>query len=270
MKKKILVIISGRLTFFQEENYSRIKKTFKDYNLEFFLFPWTGQDPHIIEKFKNIYKPVYCENIKIHNFDNFNELIKFPDFAGNTFGTLHMYKSLCLSFNKIKKIFDTKSNKPDYILRYRSDILPKNNQIFLTNVLKNNTILIPDRYHWNGLNDQIFLLNFEDIKVFDQFDKFLLQHLKENRFFCSEYIFSRFINNFFKVSYTSFDYNIMRFKNFYKKADSTVSKIPFKDLIHCKISKFKFKIRNFNDHYIRKVNRNNFQDIYIEFDDKIS
>lgn len=269
-KKKILVNISGKLNFFKEDNYLRIKEAFKDYDLEFSLFPWEGQDNHIIKKFNDIYKPILYENIKVHNFDSLIKLIKFPDYAGNLIGTLHMYKSLCLSFNRINKIYKSKSIRPDYILRYRSDILPKNNQIFLTNKLENKSILIPDRYHWNGLNDQIFLMSFDDIQIFDYFDSFLIQHLKENRFFCSEYIFLRFIKKFCKINFTNFDYNIMRLKNFIKKKENTISKIPIKDLINCKVNKFKFKLRNFKNHYIKKINRNNFQDIYIEFDNNIT
>ena len=42
------------------------------------------------------------------------------------------------------------------------------------------------------------------------------------------------------------------------------------DTINCKLNKFKYKIRNFNDHYIKKINRNKFQDIYIDLDNNAS
>ena len=42
------------------------------------------------------------------------------------------------------------------------------------------------------------------------------------------------------------------------------------DTIHCILNKFKYKVRNFNDHYIKKINRNKFQDIYIDLDNNAS
>jgi len=158
--------------------------------------------------------------------------------------------------------------KPDYILRYRSDILPKDNQTLIDkNEVKRGQILIPDRYHWNGLNDQIFMINTEDIEIFKKFDSFLNEHIERNRFFCSEYIFQRFIKKIkFKIKYSNFDYNVMRFNNYKKSSNHAYSKKIFIDLINCKINRFKYKIRNFKEHFIKKTNRNNKQDILVDLE----
>jgi len=270
LKKKILVIISGKLIFFSKKNFHKIKESFKDYDLEFCLFPWKGQSSDVIKKFLDLYKPIYFEEIETYDFEKDVKLIKYPDYAGNPLGTLNMYKSICVSLNIINNIYEQKSNKPDYVLRFRSDILPKDNQNFINEAQLNKSILVPDRYHWNGLNDQIFLLNFKDLKIFDNFNVFLKNHINENRFFSSEYIFLRFVKKYFKIHYTNFDYNIMRFKNNFKKFKNIESQMLLIDKINCKINKLKFKIRNFKDHYIKKINRNKFQEIYIDLDNNAS
>tara|TARA_Y100000816_G_C26066942_1_gene560798 strand:+ start:113 stop:928 length:816 start_codon:yes stop_codon:yes gene_type:complete len=270
LKKKILVIISGKLNFFSKKNFYKIKDSFKDYDLEFCLFPWQGQSAEVKKKFLDIYKPIHFEEIETYDFEKEVKLIKFPDYAGNPIGTLNMYRSICVSFNIVDKMYFKKLNKPDYVLRFRSDILPKDNQKFINKAQIEKSILVPDRYHWNGLNDQIFLINFKDLKVFENFNNFLKKHIEENRFFSSEYIFLRFIKKYFKINYTNFDYNIMRFKNNFKKFKNIESKKLLIDQINCKINKFKFKIRNFKDHYIKKINRNKFQEIFIDLDNNAS
>jgi hypothetical protein len=62
----------------------------------------------------------------------------------------------------------------------------------------------------------------------------------------------------------------MRLKNNFKKTQDIESKKMIVDTINCKLNKFKYKIRNFNDHYIKKINRNKFQDIYIDLDNNAS
>ena len=62
----------------------------------------------------------------------------------------------------------------------------------------------------------------------------------------------------------------MRFKNNFKKFKNIESKMLFIDEINCKINKLKFKIRNFKNHYIKKINRNKFQEIFIDLDNNAS
>ena len=265
MNKKILIIIPGKLKFYKKENYNLIKNFFKDFDVNFFIVGWKNQDEKIIETFEKNYNPLKIEFIPEHSFEKVLGNIKYPDHAGNTLGTLHMWKSVVLSFEKVKNFFLDKTNKPDYILRYRSDILPKHNQIFINkNPLIKNEILIPDRYHWNGINDNMFLIRFNDLDLFKTFDDFIDNHIKKNKFFCSEYIFQQFLKkNKFKIRYCDFDYNIMRFKDHKKFSKNEKSKKPLTDWYNCKLNRLKFKIRNFNKFYIKKINRNNKQHIKI-------
>ena len=62
----------------------------------------------------------------------------------------------------------------------------------------------------------------------------------------------------------------MRIKNTQKKSKDVDSKMLMIDKINCKINKLKFKIRNFKNHYIKKINRNKFQEIYIDLDNNAS
>ena len=82
-KKKILVIISGKLFFFKEENAQKLKDSFKNFDLQFCLFPWQEQSKSMLDKFLRVYQPIHLKELKVHNFENDLNKIKFPDLAGN-------------------------------------------------------------------------------------------------------------------------------------------------------------------------------------------
>ena len=269
LKKKILVIISGKLTFFSSKNFYKLKESFKEYDLEFCLFPWRGQSPEIKKKFLNIYKPIHFYEIENHDFEKDIEKIKFPDHAGNPLGTLNMYKSISISFKIIKKMYDKKIDKPDYVLRFRSDILPKDDQKFINDTFIGQSIIVPDRYHWNGLNDQVFFSKVKTLSVFDDFFKFIDSSINNNDFICPEYNFYKFLKKK-KVKTVFFDFNYQILKNqklinnkelFVKEKKSY---IPLRDKINIKILKLLYKLRNFNDFYIKKNKRNKTQNLFHE------
>ncbi len=266
--KKIIVLISGRLKYLSDQNFLRIKKIFKDFDLDFFLTPWENEDISLINKFAEIYKPIAIKKISQSKFENKIKLIKYPDNAGSMEGFFYNWEGICKGLNEINLYFIEKNSSPDYVLRYRSDILPDNNSIYeIKNKTIYNKLIIPDRYHWNGINDQIFLFEFNKIKIFKNFFDFVDSHIQQNRFFSGEFIFYRFLkNNKLDLIYNNFDYKIMREKNFQKKniTDDLKSKIPLRDNLLIKLNKLMYKIRNFKEFYILKNKRNKYQDMTID------
>lgn len=269
-QKRILVLITGQLRFLDQENILRLKNSFENFELDFFVLAWKGQKKNIIDEFKKNYKPIFYHEIDEYNFDHILKEIKYSDGAVKTENILHMWKGISEAAKFLKNFYSNKNDKPFYILRYRSDILPKEKEKFLIKrELSQKNILIPDRYHWHGINDQIFLCKFEDIYLFENLDNFLHEHISEQRFFCSEYILLRFLKeNNFKIIYNDFNYNIMRrqitelnnIKNFTRTKDF----IPLKDLVIIKQTKMVYKFRNFKEYFIKKTKRNNYQDIIIK------
>ena len=261
MKKlSFLAFIPGKLNYFSKKNLSELKKNINA-NLNFGLFPWHDTKQKEINLFKRIYKPILFKKIHKPIYKNSIKKIKFPDNAGNTLGTLYMWESLRQSFLQIYNFYKYRKKKPDYIIRYRSDILPKNTfRLFDKHLLKNE-ILIPDRYHWNGLNDQIFIISFTDLKLFFDLDKFIKEFIKEDRFFCSEFFFQQFLKyKKVKVKYSKFDYNLMRLKNFKKISNETKSEMKFSDRLLCKYNKLNYRFRNFKSYYIKRKYPNKNQD----------
>ena len=55
-----------------------------------------------------------------------------------------------------------------------------------------------------------------------------------------------------KVKYSNFDYNLMRFKSHKKISKSIKSNMKFLDKLKCKLNKFKYRLRNFENYYIKK------------------
>ena len=151
-KKRILVLISGQLRFFSIKNYENLLKNFKDYELDFFIVCWDNKDEEIIKLFKKNYNPINLIEIKNRNFSSESNNVKYHDTEVNTENTFYMWYSFSEGCKKIKNFHFSKN--PDYILRYRSDILPDLNQTFINKNLKQKQLFIPDRYHWNGINDQ--------------------------------------------------------------------------------------------------------------------
>ena len=267
-KKKILIIICGQLKFFDKKNCERIIQSLKTYEVNFLLLPWKRNYLHTKYKFSKIYKQIEIKSIKENNFKNVVKRIKFPDTAAKIENIFHAWNAFSQSINIVNSSQKIKLWKPDYILKYRSDILPKSKEFFyIPKKLIFKNILIPDQYHWHGVNDQIFLIPFSISSKFLNFKKFLYSYSKKNSFFSAELIFLRFLKkNNINIVFNNFDYNIMRYK---KKNMSTLSKnnnylkIPLRDKIFIKILKLKYKFRNFYQYLILKKKRNNHQDIII-------
>lgn len=265
--KKILVILSGRLNFLDEKNYTRLIDSLLEYELVFFLAPWKNHNKNLLKKFKKKYKPNKVKILTASNIKYKNK-IKYPDFAGSFEGFFYNWDGFCKSLKYIKNC-NFKKWKPDYILRYRSDILPANKTVFNFSPKNNNNqfIIIPDRYHWHGVNDQIFLFPYSVIKIFNKFKHYVEEHSQKNLFFSGEYIFYKFLKKYkIKIIYNNFEYNLMRKKNFKKKILSLTKKtiIPIQDKLNIKILKIFYKLRNFKEFYILKNNRNNQQDLVIK------
>ena len=261
MKKLfILTFLSGNIRFFSSKNVTGLKKNLKA-DLKFCLFPWHNMKSTKINLIKKKYKPILLKKIHKPNCEKILNKIKYPDYGGNAIGTLYMWDSIRKSFLEIYKFYKNKKVKPDYIIRYRSDILPKGKISIFKEQLSKEEILVPDRYHWNGINDQIFILKFSDIKLFFDTNKFISNFILEDRFFAAEYLFQQFIKyKKIKVKYSKFDYNLMRFKNKKKNQTNIKSKMKFYDKINCKINKLRYRLRNFNDYYVKKIYLNKNQE----------
>jgi hypothetical protein len=266
--KKILILISGKLKYLSDQNFFRIKENFKNFDTNFFLTPWSNEDESLIMKFKNNYKPLMVKKIVSKKYDNEIKRVKFPDYAANIQGFFYNWDGFCKGINEIISYSYKKKYFPDYILRYRSDILPKKNSFFkIPEIVHDKQLIVPDRYHWHGINDQIFLLNFNTAKIFNFFFNFVKNHIDEERFFSGEYIFYRFLKkNKFQLTFNNFNYNLMREKNFKKEILSNDFKsiIPFRDNLTIKFNKFNYKIRNFSEFFIFKNKRNKYQDIVVD------
>jgi hypothetical protein len=265
IKKSIIVLITGQLRYFSKKNYENLIENFKNYNLDFFITCWEDQDEKLLDLFSETYKPIKLKKIKIHNFSSLAKNIQTPDTAVNPENIFHMWHSFSEGCKEIKKYVS--QNKPEYILRYRSDILPKFDQLFINFELQARQVLIPDRYHWNGINDQFFLFNHSNLDDFIGIKEFLIDYKKKNLLFSSELIFQRFLKEKkIKIKFIDYNYNIMRKenKNNKKFENKKIIKLKLYDKIAIKFNKLNFKLRNFNSFYLKKNKRNNQQDIIIK------
>lgn len=263
-QKKLFILFSGELRFF-EQNFFSISENLKDFEKIYLFYPW-AKEKNKIELFKKYYTKNHIEFIFEHNWNKYIEKIKFPDYAANIPSLFYMWDSLTQSFLKIKE----RLADDDVIMRFRSDIIVQSNKLNLNlNKIEDNTLYIPDCYHWNGYNDQVFLSKVKTLSVFEDFFDFLNSSINNNDFICPEYNFYKFIKNKnINVNFFEFDYQILKNKKLIKNKELFVNEkksyIPLKDKINIKVLKLLYKFRNFNNFYIRKKKRNKTQNLFYE------
>jgi hypothetical protein len=266
MRKKIVALITGQLRYFNELNYEILKNSLKEYDLYFYIVCWKNESEDLKKKFLEIYKPIKLLEIEDKYFVNDVKKIQIPDTAVKSENIFKMWYSFIRGCEFLKKEkFDT---PPDYILRYRSDLLPSNNQKIDVTLCEENNILIPDLNHWNGVNDQFFIFHFSKIDKILSFSKFINEYLNKKLLFSSELIFQRFLNKLkFNINYINYNYKIMKRKSKILKIDNPKkikNLIPINEKIFISINKLKFRLRNFKEFYITKTKRNKYQDLLIE------
>ena len=259
-KNKIYILFSGQLRFF-EENLKSIEKSLKYVDKLYLFCPWNTEIKKI-KLFKKYYKNSKFKLIKQRNWTNHIQKVKYPDKANSHVSNLfYMWDALVQSFQYYIKILD----KDDIVVRLRTDIKIKSTRFQLDfSKIKNGTLYIPDCYHWNGLNDQIFVSKVNTLKKFKFFFKFLDIMIKDNRFISPEYVYYRFIKmNKLNIIFFNLDYQILRKKiSYIRKRSQTI--IPLKDQLVIKNLKFLFKLRNFNQFFIKKNKRNKNQNFFYE------
>ena len=104
-KKSIIVLISGQLRYFSKKNYENLIENFKDYNLDFFITCWQGQEEKMYDTFSLIYKPIELKKIKNQDFSSLSKNIQTPDTAVNPENIFHMWHSFSEGCKEIKKHF---------------------------------------------------------------------------------------------------------------------------------------------------------------------
>ena len=231
----------------------------------YLFYPWIREKSKM-DLFKKYYSKNHIEYIVEHNWTKNIDRIKYPDYASNISSLFYMWDALTQSFLKIKNIL----SEDDIIMRFRTDIKIHSKQLNLNlNKLKDNTLYIPDCYHWNGLNDQVFFSKVKTLSVFDDFFKFIDSSINNNDFICPEYNFYKFLKKKnVKTVFFDFNYQILKNQKLINNKELFVkekkSYIPLRDKINIKILKLLYKLRNFNDFYIKKNKRNKTQNLFHE------
>ena len=266
MCKKIIVLLTGQLRYFSELNYKNLKNSLKDYDLSFYIVCWENEKKEIKDKFVKLYNPIKFLEIQDKDFSEEVKKIQIPDTAVKSENIFKMWYSFIKACELLSK--EKFNEAPTYILRYRSDLLPLENQNIDIKFSNNNDIFVPDLNHWNGINDQFFIFHYSKLNKMIEFLEFIYKYLNKKLLFSSELIFQRFLREKnLKVKYINFNYKIMKKKvNIQSNTDfeNKSIQIPFKEKIFININKLKFKFRNFKEFYITKNKRNKFQDTLID------
>ena len=263
-KKKLFILFSGEMRFFHE-NILSINESLNEYDKTFLFYPWNHQS-EVIKKFMKYYTKNHINYITENNWEKIIEKIKYPDNAASIPGLFFMWDALTQSFSKLKY----ELNDNDLILRFRSDIKINSKKLYLNlDNVKNNTLYIPDCYHWNGYNDQVFLSKVKTLSKFSNFFEFLNKSIEKNHFICPEYIFHKFLKKEkINTIFFEFDYQILKNKKIAENKDMLVkekkSYIPIKDKITIKILKILYKFRNFKEFYLKKKKRNKNQNLFYD------
>jgi len=259
--KKLFILFAGEMRFFHD-NFLSINESLNEYDKTFLFYPWIHQSEEI-KKFIKYYIKNDISYIKENNWEKILKKIKYPDNAASIQGLFFMWDALTQSFSKLKHNLDD----DDLILRFRTDIKINSKKLNLNlDNVKNNTLYIPDCYHWNGYNDQVFLSKVKTLNKFSNFFEFVNKSIEKNYFICPEYIFYKFLKKEkIKTIFFELDYQILKNKKIIANKDILVkgkkSYIPIKDRITIKILKILYKFRNFKEFYLKKKKRNKNQNL---------
>jgi len=260
-KKKLFILFSGEMRFFYE-NFLSINETFEDYDKIFLFYPWKHQSEKI-KTFEKYYKENQINYIFENDWNKIMGKIRFQDNASSIPGMFFMWDALTQSFSKLKH----ELNENDIILRFRTDIKINSKKLNLNlDDISDNTLYIPDCYHWNGYNDQVFLSKVKTLNKFSNFFETVNKFIENNHFICPEYIFYKFLKKKkINIIFFEFNYQILKNKKILNIKDQLVKKeksyIPIKDKIIIKILKLLYKLRNFKEFYIKKNKRNKNQNL---------
>lgn len=265
-KKNLYILVCGNLRYFKQ-NLETLNNYFKNSDYKFVFYPWLKEKDKI-NLFYN-YNPKFngTNFLKEKNWNKLLNKIKFSDNSNTPIiNFFYMWDALIQSFNHLRHLLKDE----DIILRFRTDIIIKSKNIPLNyDKIKDNEIYIPDCYHWNGVNDQIFFSNLKTLKRFRNFFYFVEKAILKNNFICSEFTFYKFLKyKKIKIKYFDLSYQLLRTKknNTYNNIYKEKTFIPFYNKIEIKLLKIKYKFRNFVEFFIKKNKRNNKQDVTINYE----
>ncbi len=103
MSKKIIVLITGQLRYFNELNYKVLKNSLKEYDLYFYIVCWKNENEDIKKKFIELYNPIKLIEIEDKCFLNEVKRIKIPDTAVKSENIFKMWHSFIRGCEFLKK-----------------------------------------------------------------------------------------------------------------------------------------------------------------------
>lgn len=250
MKKKIAVLISGNIRLFYN-NLPFLRKILTDFDYSIFAVVWNNQEN--LEEFKKLYNPIKIEQITKKNWDDvINKILYVTGEENRSYKLLNifnMWDSIAATSALLIRYCNEKSEKFDYVLRYRTDLELISFKNFYSQLLnlKNNEILIPEVHNYRGVNDQFFFMNFKTFPIIQKIIEYLILCVKNKKVFHSEYLFSQFLkSNSIKIKIINdINYSQLGNKthtNLNLKPTKTAY-IPFYDKIEMKKIKYLLKFK---------------------------
>ena len=204
---KVAVFLTGRLSKHYVYTYRNILNTFKDCEIDFFVMHCC-KDEELINKMKELYKPVLCQTTKIEDYSFLNKIKNVKPPRPNIFNVVNMFNNRFTLFNVFEKYCQENNKNYGLVVSYRFDLHAKKSQFSMKKFyeqLQDNSILIPRKFDWGGLNDQMAIGRIEIMKkYFSLFEK--LPELLENQAFHAETLLKVHVNNE-KIKVKRFWYN---------------------------------------------------------------
>jgi hypothetical protein len=201
---KIALCISGLLRTYNK-NIINLKKYFlSKYNPDIYIHTWSEIDRGVktnLNKFESKIKEIYNpKKLIIEDPINFNNQNKVGNTSYDINGVFSMYNSIFKSINMVEENYDL-------IIRFRGDILLKNNWNLLDHYDK---VIIPLYGNFSGYNDQIAYGSMNDMKKYSNCFNKIIDYCKNNVEFCPEVLLKHhFFTENLIVARQDIDYDII-------------------------------------------------------------
>ena len=159
MKRNLAVFFSGRILDYEINNewIEIFKKHFDNFNIDYFC----SINSELNDYHKEFLK-VYNIKDRCYHFEKYVLDKTIP----NTRLNPNMF-SMFYNNKKCVELIEKSSKQYDLILRYRTEIC-YTNPFKIPDVIKPNTVYIPNNYDWGGINDQIAYGDLKSMKTYTE------------------------------------------------------------------------------------------------------
>lgn len=173
-KKRIAVLMCGRIRSFESCYSSHFKHIFDMYETDVFLAHNSLNHEDNIDLFKKTYPVIGYQSYTIDLVPYAKRIKNNTNYGVNGYYCIYMFECLYYAYNLMEQKAHAENIRYDAVIYMRADEIIKSDLI-IPDILESNTIYIPEHNDAcnTGINDQFAFGSMESMKIYSS----LIQHI---------------------------------------------------------------------------------------------